>query len=277
MRYAIAKSATKGLTEDAKRIYHKAIDATTTADEKLFLDAVKELGAGQHVQISAEFRAARKLGQSYTQAMDTACEVVFGKSADEAVAARLTPPWMTTMHDGATKAADLLGLPPNFDLYNIQFEKWIKEVGAQQISGAINQTTKDALRATIAEAVKDGETSAKIAARIADEFEKLTGSPMTASRAMNIARTESQRSINYGQLVTYKTEGVGRKEWLANSFGPDAREGHQAMNGTVVGVNEDFENPETGATAPAPGMFNDPAEDCQCRCALLPVIEGETV
>ena len=96
---------------------------------------------------------------------------------------------------------------------------------------------------------------------------------MTASRAMNIARTEAQRSINYGQIVTYKEEGVGRKEWLANSFGPDAREGHQAMNGEIVGISENFTNPETGAQAPAPGMFNDPAEDCSCRCTVLPVVE----
>jgi len=273
MRYAVAKSAVKGLTEDIKRTYHKGIDSTATEDEKLFRAAVKAFGEDQHSAISTEFRAARKLGQPYTQAMETACQNVFGKSADEAVAAKLTPAWMTTMHDGAEKAADLLGLPPNFELYNVQFGRWVKEVGAQQISGAINQTTKDALQKTIADAVEAGESSADIAKRIADEFKKLTGETMDASRAMNIARTESQRSINYGQLVTYKEEGVAKKEWLANSFGPNAREDHRAMSGAEVGVDEDFDNPETGKSAPAPGMFNDPAEDCNCRCTILPVVE----
>jgi HK97 family phage portal protein len=273
MRYAVAKSAVKGLTDSVKRIHEKAVDASRVQDEALFIDAVKSLGADQHSQIATEFRAARKLGQSYIQAMDTACQNVFGKSANEAVAAKLTPAWMTTMHDGAQKAADLLGLPPNFDLYNVYFSKWVTEVGALQITGAINDTTKAALQATIADAVEAGESSADIAKRINAEFLKLTGDTVEASRAMNIARTEAQRSINYGQLVTYKEEGVGRKEWLANSFGPDAREGHQALNGTELGIDEDFTNPDTGASAPAPGMFNDPGEDCQCRCTILPVVE----
>jgi HK97 family phage portal protein len=274
MRYAIAKSVVKGLTDDAKRAYHAGVAAQAAEDERLFLEALKSLGLEQHSAISAEFRAARKLGQSYTLAMETACERVFGKSADEVVAAKLGPAWMQTMHDGAVKAANLLGLPPNFDLYNVYFDKWVNEVGAQQISGAINQTTKDALQATIADAVEAGESSAKIAARIKDEFEKLTGDEMTASRAMNIARTETQRSINYGQLITYKSEGVGRKEWLANSFGEDARESHQALNGVIINIDDDFEDTDTGAIGPAPGMFNDPASDINCRCTLLPVVEG---
>jgi HK97 family phage portal protein len=274
MRYAVAKSAVKGLTDSVKRIHEKAVDASRVQDEALFIDAVKSLGAEQHSQIATEFRAARKLGQSYIQAMDTACQNVFGKSANEAVAAKLTPAWMTTMHDGAQKAADLLGLPPNFDLYNVYFSKWVTEVGALQITGAINDTTKAALQATIADAVEAGESSADIAKRINAEFLKLTGDTVEASRAMNIARTEAQRSINYGQLVTYKEEGVGRKEWLANSFGPDARDGHQKiMDVGAIGIDEDFTNPDTGAAAPAPGMFNDPGEDCQCRCTILPVVE----
>lgn len=264
MRYSVAKSAVKSLTDEVKQSYHKSIDAASTADEQLFIDAVKSIGEEQHSAISAEFRAARKLGQSYTQAMDTACEAVFGKSADEAVAAKLTPAWFTTMHDGAQKAAELLGLSPNFDLYNVYFSQWVNEVGAKQISGAINETTKAALQKTIADAVEAGESSAKIAQRVADEFARLTGEDMTATRAMLIARTEAQRSINYGQLVTYKEEGVGRKEWLANSFGPYARDGHQSLSGTEIGIDQDFTDPETGATAPAPGMFNDPAEDANC-------------
>lgn len=273
MRWSIAKSAVKGLTEDIKREYHKGINDTTAADEDLFRDAVKTFGEYQEKEIAAQFRAARKLGQSYTQAMDTACEAVFNKSADEAVAQGLTPPWMKTMYDGAEKAAQLLGLPPNFDLYNVYFSKWVEEVGAKQISGAINEATKAALQKTIADAVEAGESSAKIAQRIADTFSELTGETMSAARATNIARTEAQRSINYGQLVTYKEEGVGSKEWLANSFGPDARDGHQQLSGTIIGIDEEFTSPDTGNTAPAPGMFNDPADDCSCRCTVLPVVE----
>lgn len=269
----VRASTFKAISQEIKQAYHKGIDDAATADEGLFMDAVKTFGEYQHKEIAAQFRAARKLGQSYAQAMDTACGAVFGKSADEAVAQGLAPAWMKTMHDGAEKAAELLGLPPNFDLYNVNFSKWVNEVGAKQISGAINETTKAALQKTIAEAVEAGESSAKIAQRIADEFEKLTGETMPASRAINIARTEAQRSINYGQLVTYKTEGVGRKEWIANSFGPYARDGHQQLSGTVVGIDEDFVNPDTGASGPAPGMFDDPAEICSCRCTILPVVE----
>ena len=270
MRYALAKSAVKSLTPDTKTAYHKAVDATAVADEKMFREAVRDLGEEQYKNLSTEFRAARKAGQSYTQAIESATEAVFGKSGNEAAAAKLVPAWMKTMQDGARAAVDLLGLPPNFDLYNPRFSDWIATYGAEHVKG-INATTAEGLKKTILEAVESGESSAKIAERISSEFKALTGTDVEAYRAMNIARTESHAAINWGQITTYQEEGVGRKEWLANSFGPDARESHQAASGQVVGISDEFEI--DGQRALAPGLFEDPNQDCNCRCAVLPVVE----
>lgn len=39
------------------------------------------------------------------------------------------------------------------------------------------------------------------------------------------------------------------------------------LDGQIRELDEDFEI--EGATAPCPGCFGDPAEDCNCRCAML--------
>ncbi len=45
------------------------------------------------------------------------------------------------------------------------------------------------------------------------------------------------------------------------------RDHHRELDGQIRDVDDDFE--VGGMTVEAPGMFGDPAEDCNCRCCLL--------
>ena len=52
------------------------------------------------------------------------------------------------------------------------------------------------------------------------------------------------------------------------------RETHQELDGQIVGVNEAFVVPSTGQQSTSPSMFGDPAEDVNCRCTVLPIVDG---
>lgn len=90
------------------------------------------------------------------------------------------------------------------------------------------------------------------------------------NRSMRIARTEGHRVQNEAKLDTYqnvKKKGADIvKQWDATLDG-DTRKNHRKLDGQIRELEEDFEI--DGKSAPCPGKFNDPAEDCHCRCAML--------
>lgn len=90
------------------------------------------------------------------------------------------------------------------------------------------------------------------------------------NRSMRIARTEGHRVQNEAKLDTYqnvKKKGADIvKQWDATLDG-DTRKNHRKLDGQIRELEEDFEI--DGKSAPCPGKFNDPAEDCNCRCAML--------
>ena len=96
-------------------------------------------------------------------------------------------------------------------------------------------------------------------------------------RARTIARTESTKAINLASIQAYNTAmqvGISiRKEWLS-ARDDIVRETHQELDGQIVGVNEMFTVPSTGDQSISPSAFGVPAEDINCRCTILPIVEG---
>ena len=67
----------------------------------------------------------------------------------------------------------------------------------------------------------------------------------------------------------YKAKDKGAdvvKQWDASLDGK-TRDTHRQLDGQIRELDEPFE--VAGKKAMQPGGFNDPAEDCNCRCALL--------
>lgn len=89
-------------------------------------------------------------------------------------------------------------------------------------------------------------------------------------RAMTIARTEGHRVQNEAKMDSYqaaKAKGADIvKQWDATLDG-STRETHRMLDGQVRELDEDFTI--MGMSAPYPGGFGDPAEDCNCRCCML--------
>ena len=97
---------------------------------------------------------------------------------------------------------------------------------------------------------------------------------MGDARAERIARTEVLRSSNFGTLEAYRQTGVVEKKmWLATPGTTGSRESHEELDGSVIGLNEEWTDPATGKKALHPGGFDDPASDCNCRCAVTAWID----
>lgn len=116
----------------------------------------------------------------------------------------------------------------------------------------------------ISRGISTGQSAGEIARNLAD-YAKIP-----KNRAMTIARTESHRiQCHATSDAQYKAKEKGAdvlKQWDAALDG-DTRPTHRQLDGQIRELDEPFE--VAGKKAKYPGAFGDPAEDCNCRCALL--------
>lgn len=118
----------------------------------------------------------------------------------------------------------------------------------------------------------------------ADNYWKINKSPLSLTcksngntpfqkaynNSIRIARTEGHRiqvqSALDAQHVA-KSKGADIvKQWDSTLDG-NTRDLHRLLDGQIREIDEPFE--VGGRKVEAPGMFGDPAEDCNCRCCLL--------
>ena len=160
--------------------------------------------------------------------------------------------------------ADETGLQIDFQLVNPKIAAYVKERSLDKVKGLakVNDTTRDQLRASLSEGIEKGEGIRELAARVGDVFEDAQG-----YRATAIARTETTRAAGFGNVTAFKEGGITEKEWVATP-GPRTRDDHADMDGQVVGIDDAFTTPG-GLEGDHPGDFDDPAEDCNCRCTVV--------
>ena len=95
------------------------------------------------------------------------------------------------------------------------------------------------------------------------------------SNALRVVRTEGNRLSNAGAYLNsedLKSEGVRiRRQWVATLDGR-TRDSHQALDGQFEDENGLFHL--NGMSARYPGGFGDPAEDINCRCTTIDVVQG---
>lgn len=95
-------------------------------------------------------------------------------------------------------------------------------------------------------------------------------------RVQTIVQTETRATFSEAQQEAYRsTPYVNGKEWITTAGVIDHHEGHEEMDGQIVGVNDKFTNPVNGLTADAPGQFGTPEQDINCLCDLAPHVLDE--
>lgn len=127
---------------------------------------------------------------------------------------------------------------------------------------------KRSIRAELSRGIANGSSWNQIAGHIANGM----NSPFNTAinNSIRIARTEGhriqQRSALDAQYAAKESGADIVKQWCA-TLDDVTRETHQKLDGQIRELDEDFE--VDGMTAPYPGGFGDPAEDCNCRCCIL--------
>jgi hypothetical protein len=128
---------------------------------------------------------------------------------------------------------------------------------------------KRSVRAEVSRGIANGSTWNQVAGKLALSF-KNTPFNSAYNRAMTIARTEGHRiQIQSADHAQHKAKEKGAdvvKQWDATLDGK-TRPHHRELDGQIRELDEHFE--VGGTTVMYPGGFGDPAEDCNCRCALL--------
>lgn len=203
---------------------------------------------------------------STTRAVDPlVASILFSKEAEKVRLAAMARPWLEqALAIGAAFGGEGLS-EMNFDVLNPLVLEALRERVAF-LSTRVNEETARALTEQITAGVEAGETTAQIAARIADVYDQATG-----YRSIRIARTEILSASNRGALAAYKAGGATGKRWV--TAGDElVRESHQAADGQVVGIAQKF---LVGLDAlDHPGdPSGSPGEIINCRCTTTGVVE----
>ena len=197
---------------------------------------------------------------------DVFSQLMFAKGpADKALQAVYREMAQRLMVASAAREAGLYNLSTNWDVFNPHIEGWLK-THSIDLADEINTTTLDKLKASLYEGWEAGESIPDLSNRVRDLYEEFD-----KSRADSIARTESIMASGQGALAEYEASGVvDRVMWVAT---PDERlcpicEG---LDGSVADLGEafSFEDDYGDGTSP-PAHTN-------CRCCIIPILEGETV
>jgi SPP1 gp7 family putative phage head morphogenesis protein len=124
-------------------------------------------------------------------------------------------------------------------------------------------------RAAITRMIATGQSWQRTAEELKDQFEK------GYNDAVRVVRTETARNYTQGTLNGFeRAEDVGInivKTWLA-TLDDVTRDTHAALDGTDA--DEDGLFWIGSDSAEGPGLFADPAEVVNCRCAVIARIGG---
>ena len=128
---------------------------------------------------------------------------------------------------------------------------------------------KKAVRTEVSRGIANGSTWNEVAGKLSRHMAN-TPFQKAYNNSIRIARTEGHRiQVQSALDAMYIAKSKGAdvlKQWDATLDGA-TREHHQMLDGQIREVDEPFE--AGGRKVEAPGMFGDPAEDCNCRCCLL--------
>lgn len=163
----------------------------------------------------------------------------------------------------------------DFPIVNVRSNKEVAEYITSQIDNllpALSATSKKrfntALTKTLQEALDLGYTGSKLQNYVAGEVKKIL-SKNNLTRALTIARTESNKLANFGRQTGAKaTKIVYTKEWVSQRDGK-VRDAHVVLDGTEI--NEDSLFEYNGYKLDYPGdssLGATPDLTVNCRCFL---------
>jgi Phage Mu protein F like protein len=240
---------------------------------------VNKFFAGAAGDIAKQITAARsRLGKADVDPADVEAildSIDFGEW--EALRAKLEPILIKIAQDGIGVAFDQIGFDApqdildqvnekavefarerSADMVGMRFDKDGELVENPRPDMAITESTRDMLRADVAQAIEDGTSTADLADQLEESY------AFSATRAETIARFEIAQADVEGNMMAYKDSGVVEgKEWALGSEHDDDDECDDAAELGVVELDDDF------------GGVGDPPAHPNCVCDVLPVLAGD--
>lgn len=236
-------------------------DALNEINNKIAILQAREVADLQHVIYQIDYQKALKaqvqtvLDQLHNNNFETVSEYLT-KSYEDG--------FIGTMYDLQGQ-----GIPLVFPIDEEQVAAAIQHETklSESLYTRLGKDTK-VLSKQIAGEISRGIASASMYSEISRNIAGYCG--ISKNKAMRIARTESHRiqcKATADAQRKAKEKGADVvKQWDASLDGK-TRDTHRELDGQIRELDEPFE--VQGMTAMQPGDFGDPAEDCNCRCALL--------
>jgi hypothetical protein len=129
-----------------------------------------------------------------------------------------------------------------------------------KLAGSVTETTKQQIRAVIAQARIDGVGVSELATRIRAQ---VFADTITTARATTIARTETVGALNEGAMLKARQGGVFRsKQWVSQRDGRVRPSHRSAESAGWIPIEQPYNN---GLDYPhAPGAPADEVINCRC-------------
>ena len=254
--------------KDKREAFWKAMVTRSEDQEKTYEGMVNEFWKGQKSRIISKIKTGKsfeiKSVDSYLYDVDDENQI-FVKFINELIE--------KIVAEAGTEALSLLGLTDTFNFT----DQVLQSINDFEIRGStsMNTTTRDLLRAALTEGISNNEGVAELTKRITQVYST------SKERAAMIARTETIRSNNFGNLEAYKQSGVVEmKEWMV-ALDERTCEFCLAMEKeySKVGLENNFLNEgdiliglDGGELKIDYGDLQTPPLHPRCRCTLLPVV-----
>lgn len=259
-------------------------------------------------QLNAEKKTIRELKQVYRQAwkdcdakirelstrsdMENLQSIIYQKQYQEALKGQLEGVMANLQSNSYAKVSDYLtqcyqngyvgtmydlagqGIPlvipidPKAVSRAVQLDSKISKSLYTKMGEDVN-SLKTSIRAELSRGIANGSTWNEIAGKISKSF-NITPFSKAYNSSVRIARTEGHRvQVQSTMDAQRKAKSKGAdmvKQWDA-TLDSATRDAHRELDGKIAEIDDDFK--WSGGSVSAPGMFGDPAQDCNCRCALL--------
>lgn len=274
--------------EVSERVRREYVAAYEEAEEKLadYLrrfeakDRIRAEAVRRGEETEADYREWRRgqilVGKRWQELVDTLAEDY--RNADRVAASIVNghmPDAYALNHDYATfqveKESDL---DTSYTLYDrATVERLIRDqpdlLPAVKVDGRKDLAwNRRHIASAITQGVLQGEPIDKVARRVRSVAD------MDYRASMRTARTAMTSAQNAGRVDAYRrAEGMGarvRKQWLA-TLDQRTRHSHRRLDGEVVGMDENFSN---GLRYPGDPESGRGSEVYNCRCTLVPVVDG---
>lgn len=127
----------------------------------------------------------------------------------------------------------------------------------------------DRIRNDIAQGLARGSSYREMSRIVRDAVD------FDAHKSRTVVATEAHRTQTEGRYRSMKQAEKYidvQKRWDA-TLDSDTRRGHRQLDGETIGTDEEFRSP-AGGRGKAPGHMYNAADDINCRCSLVTVVEG---